>query len=120
MSPSFVNVLVSWSANASSFCSVVVCFVTLLCSSVVVSVGYMKLFLGLMALRSFRQASFLPFGKFRIVAVVRPVVLSCLSSVLFDSSVQSVVVGIVVLLSCLLPVTSLSAFFFDQVPNCLW
>ena len=28
MSPSFVNVLVSWSANASSFCSVVVfCYV---------------------------------------------------------------------------------------------
>ena len=57
MSPSFVNVLASWSANASSFCSVVVCFVTLLCSSVVVSVGYTDLFLGLVTLLSFRQAS---------------------------------------------------------------
>ena len=62
----------------------------------------------------------MPFGKFHIVTVFCPVVLSCLSSVLFDSSVQSDVVGLVVLLSCLLPVTSLSAFFFDQVPNCLW
>ena len=60
MSPSFVNVLVSWSANASSFCSVVVCFVTLLCSSVVVSVGYTDVFLGLMTLRSFHQASLCP------------------------------------------------------------
>ena len=47
----------------------------------------------------------MPFGKFHIVAVFCPVVLSCLSSVLFDSSVQSVVVGLVVLLSCLLPVS---------------
>ena len=63
----------------------------------------------------------MPFGKFHIVAVFCPVVCSsCLSSVLCDSSVQSVVVGLVVLLSCLLPVTSLSAFFFDQVLNCLW
>ena len=62
----------------------------------------------------------MPFGKFHIVKVFCPVVLSCLSSVLFDSSVQSVVVSLVVLLSCLLPVMSLSAFFFDQVPHCLW
>ena len=63
----------------------------------------------------------MPFGKFHIVTVFCPVVLSCLSSVLFDSSVQSVVFGLVVLLlSCLLPVASLLAFFFDQVPNCLW
>ena len=62
----------------------------------------------------------MPFGKFHIVAVFCPVVLSCLSSVLFDSSVQSVVVGHVVLLSCLLPVSSLSEFFFDQVRNCMW
>ena len=62
----------------------------------------------------------MPFGKFHIVAVFCPVVLSCLPSVLFDSSVQSVVVGLVVLLSYLLPVTSLSAFFFDQVLNSLW
>ena len=62
----------------------------------------------------------MPFGKFHIVAAFCPVVLSCLSSVLFDSSVQSVVVGLVVLLSCLLPVSSLSAFFFGQVPNCSW
>ena len=60
MSPSFVNILVSWSANASSFCSVVVCFVTLLCSSVVVSVGHTDLFLGLMTLLSFRQTSLCP------------------------------------------------------------
>ena len=62
----------------------------------------------------------MPFGKFHVVAVFCPVVLSCLSSVLFDSFVCLVVVGLVVLLSCLLPVSSLSAFFFDPVPNCLW
>ena len=37
----------------------------------------------------------MPFGKFHIVAVVCQVVLSRLSGVLFDSSVQSVVVGLV-------------------------
>ena len=60
VSPPFANVLVSWSANASSLCSVVVCFVTLLCSSVVVSVGYTDLFLGLVTLLNFRQASLCP------------------------------------------------------------
>ena len=60
----------------------------------------------------------MPFGKFHIVAVFCLVVLSRLLSELFDSFVQSVVSLLV--LSRLLPVSSLSAFFFDQVPNCLW
>ena len=41
----------------------------------------------------------MPFGKFHIVAVFCPVVLSCLASVLFDSSVRSVVAGLSVVLS---------------------
>ena len=97
------------------------CFVTLLCSSVVVSVGYTDLFLGLMTLLSFRQASLCPSEiSISLQYLVQLFCRVCRSSVLFDSSVQSVVVGLVVLLSCLLPVTSLSAFFFDHVPNCLW
>ena len=58
MSPSFVNVLVGQRMRRVSVQSL--CFVTLLCSSVVVNVGYMKLFSGLMTLRSFRQASLCP------------------------------------------------------------
>ena len=47
----------SWSANASGFCSVV-CL--LLCSSVVVSVGYSDFFLGSMTHLSICQASLFP------------------------------------------------------------
>ena len=51
----------------------------------------------------------MPFRKFHMIAVFCPVVLLCLPIALLDSSVQSIVVGHVVLLSCLLPATSLSA-----------
>ena len=64
----------------------VACFV-MLCSSVVVSVGYSDLFRGLMTLLTFPPSVVMPFGKFHIVAVSCPVVLSCFWGVLFDSFV---------------------------------
>ena len=60
MSPSFVNIFVSWSANAPSFWSDVLCLVMLLRSSVVVSVGFSEFIIGRMTLFSFRQASLFP------------------------------------------------------------